>query len=254
MKQEKENFSTQMHLDCRFSSIAYSWFTAPINEKLRHAEYQLLTGIMKRLCGRCICLAGFSEQWGAQLFSKNNFVFSLGSLHLGFSSMHSSIYHWPIYSNAVDIVLLHHSLEWYTSPKRVLIETCRVLRPGGTLILVGFNPLSLLSLCCIASYRYPKELKLTKWYTVQKIKNWLNILGFIDISIDFAFRLAPFYFPIHAITRRDRQQLQIPFGSIFILEAMKERCGLLLSGQDQHSAQNIIETSYAGATCTQHHF
>ena len=38
-------------------------------------------------------------------------------------------------SETIDVMLLHHALEFSTSPKAVLAEAGRVVMPGGHLIL-----------------------------------------------------------------------------------------------------------------------
>jgi SAM-dependent methyltransferase len=43
----------------------------------------------------------------------------------------------------MDLVLLHHAQDFSPHPHQVLREAARVLRGGGNLVLIGFNPLSL---------------------------------------------------------------------------------------------------------------
>ena len=45
----------------------------------------------------------------------------------------------PIANNSADAILLHHALDVTRHPQ-VLREAVRVLRPGGTLLVLGFNP------------------------------------------------------------------------------------------------------------------
>ncbi len=49
----------------------------------------------------------------------------------------------PLENNSVDLIVLHHSLDYEQNPHGVLREMSRILIPGGSLVLVGFNPWSL---------------------------------------------------------------------------------------------------------------
>lgn len=48
----------------------------------------------------------------------------------------------PFVDDAFDLVLLRHAVEVSSTPHAFLAEACRVLAPGGTLVLTGVHPLS----------------------------------------------------------------------------------------------------------------
>lgn len=48
----------------------------------------------------------------------------------------------PFMDDAFDLVLLRHAVEVAVAPQQFLIEACRVLAPGGMLVLTGVHPLS----------------------------------------------------------------------------------------------------------------
>lgn len=49
----------------------------------------------------------------------------------------------PFADQALDLVVLPHTLEQATDPHRALAEVARVLRPEGRVVIVGLNPVSL---------------------------------------------------------------------------------------------------------------
>ena len=49
----------------------------------------------------------------------------------------------PFPDQALDLVVLPHTLEQATDPHRTLAEVARVLRPEGKVVIVGLNPVSL---------------------------------------------------------------------------------------------------------------
>ena len=47
----------------------------------------------------------------------------------------------PLQGESVDSLIIHHALEYTEQPHRVLREAVQALRPGGHLVVLGFNPL-----------------------------------------------------------------------------------------------------------------
>jgi len=48
----------------------------------------------------------------------------------------------PFSNDSIDVVLLHHALEFAENPHALLREAHRVLAPQGHILILGFNPLS----------------------------------------------------------------------------------------------------------------
>ena len=81
----------------------------------------------------------------------------------------------PFAANTFSSVILPHVLEGHRLPHQVLREAHRVLRPEGCLLITGFNPLSLVSL---QRYLRPKAALKGDYYTVKRVRDWLQLLGF----------------------------------------------------------------------------
>ncbi|MEW6692983.1 MAG: class I SAM-dependent methyltransferase [Pseudomonadota bacterium] len=83
----------------------------------------------------------------------------------------------PIAAESVDLVLLHHVLEYALDPHQVLREADRVLLPEGHLLLMSFNPVGLWGLRGLihAGRRAP-------WYGHRlgrrRLHDWLGLLGY----------------------------------------------------------------------------
>ena len=87
----------------------------------------------------------------------------------------------PIPKRSIDGLLLAHTVELSRYPHEVLREAERVLKGGGRLMLLGFNPVSLFGLRrLMAGGQYPPGL--AQLVTVRRLRDWLSLLGF-DVTI-----------------------------------------------------------------------
>lgn len=77
----------------------------------------------------------------------------------------------PFLSDSIDVVVARHVLEVTPKPYRALQEIYRVLIPNGKLVLVGFNPFSLLG----AKNLLNKDNNMISIY---QLRQWSQDLGF----------------------------------------------------------------------------
>ena len=84
----------------------------------------------------------------------------------------------PFATQSLDLVVLPHVLEFATHPHRILREVERVLVPEGSVVVAGFNPLSLWGL----RRSFAGNLGAVPWQgqylSVPRLKDWLTLLGF----------------------------------------------------------------------------
>ncbi len=85
----------------------------------------------------------------------------------------------PLPSDTLDVVVLHHALDFAPYPHAVLVEAARTLRPGGRLILIAFNPYSLFG---VRKWLLSPLRKATVWrhnsLRRARLVDWLALLGF----------------------------------------------------------------------------
>lgn len=92
----------------------------------------------------------------------------------------------PIQTESMDLVILPHMLEFDEHRFRTMREIDRVLKPGGELIILTFNPFSYSVL-----YQYLWERKLSdSWRSHflgrSRIQDWLQLMNFEVLStVDF---------------------------------------------------------------------
>ena len=89
-----------------------------------------------------------------------------------------SEYELPFATGSLDLVLLPHVLEFSAHPHRVLREVKRVLVPEGSVVISGFNPLSLWGLRRLIARRGAEAPWSGHYRSAMRIRDWLNLLGF----------------------------------------------------------------------------
>ncbi len=97
----------------------------------------------------------------------------------------------PFDSSSIDLVLMPHVLEFADNPHQIIREVERVLMPEGNLLISGFNPYSLWGLHRKLGRKqgYPWQGHFIK---LQRMKDWLALLGFEVVGGRFAAYAPPF--------------------------------------------------------------
>ncbi|MFN3713029.1 MAG: class I SAM-dependent methyltransferase [Alcanivoracaceae bacterium] len=83
----------------------------------------------------------------------------------------------PFANHSLDLVLMHHSLDFEANPHEVLREATRTLIPGGTLVVIGFNPFSLWGLTRLLRIGSGRLPWLARFLPAQRVHDWLGVLG-----------------------------------------------------------------------------
>ena len=137
----------------------------------------------------------------------------------------------PFETGSIDLVLLPHVLEFNQHPHEILREVERVLQPEGSVIISGFNPLSLWGLRRALGSKegYPW---CGNFISVQRMKDWMALLGFEVDAAHYACYAPPF----NGSTLLTRAQSLEPvkernlaaIGGIYVLQAKKRVPGMRL--------------------------
>lgn len=149
----------------------------------------------------------------------------------------------PFAGASIDGVVLHHALDVAADRRGTLREAARVLKPGGRLVVVGFNPLSLWLLSKpLAAFRDLRPL------SVPRLGEWLTVLGMTRDArtVYLNYRSA---LPVALAGDRWRtasawvNRLQPPLGGAYVLAATKRGHGYIL--QDRNRRQHGRELAPA---------
>jgi len=138
--------------------------------------------------------------------------------------------HLPFESDSVDVVILHHVLEFSQHPHQLLREATRILAPHGTLIVVGFNPISLWGVWQAINGLFSGSLWQNRLINTMRLYDWLTLLDCSVGRVDYGGTGAPIvnYRWRRALNAIDRvaEKLHLPFGSFYVLTAKKEIASL----------------------------
>jgi SAM-dependent methyltransferase len=140
------------------------------------------------------------------------------------------VLHLPFESDSVDVVILHHVLEFSQHPHQLLREASRILAPHGTLIIVGFNPVSLWGVWQAVNGLFSGSLWQNRLINPTRLYDWLTLLDCSVGRVDYGGTGAPIvnYRWRRLLNAIDRfaEKLHLPFGSFYVLTAKKEIASL----------------------------
>ncbi len=87
----------------------------------------------------------------------------------------------PFATDSIDVLVLHHAIDFSGQPRGILREAARVLIPGGKLVIVGFNPVSLWGLVRLFRRRVVPVPWRGQFLSPSRLSDWLSVL---DFSVD----------------------------------------------------------------------
>lgn len=168
---------------------------------------------------------------GSRISHKINVAPLLKGKHLEaeatLSPLISSYQSLPLPSESVDLVILHHLLDYSQSPHQLLREVSRVLIPRGHLVIVGFNPWSGFGLMRqVARLLTRRPLWRHQALRRGRLIDWLQLVDLQPVAVERGFYRPPFRHRgmlerLHWIERWGKK-LQCPGGGFYTIVACKE--------------------------------
>jgi len=137
-------------------------------------------------------------------------------------SIESEFHELPIASGSIDLVILPHALEYIENPRQLLAEACRIVKPEGHIVILGFNPVSLWGLKkqFIHSQLMPWS---TNFISANLVKSWLRLADFELVNQDYCLFRPPLkqkglYKKLHFLEWFGHKCFR-PFGGAYVLIA-----------------------------------
>jgi len=213
------------------------WFEGPLGEVLLAKESEVLFQGVRRLHGDALLWLGPIEMTHLELDRCMVRQRVFGAMHDvrpgrpvlggGASVYRGRIEQLPFAPASLDAVVVHHAFDCTADPRGAIREIAKALRPGGRVLICGFNPWSFWGLRRVyASFREP-QIFVRRFVSPARLLDWLAVLGFdVDDDVRYSMYRPPvtridFERSGWARLRRAMVQLRLPVGGVYFVLARK---------------------------------
>lgn len=222
-----------------------SWFDSELGRHVLEFERRLLDRKLPGLFGFHLMQLGISRQ--TMLFEssviRHKFALAGAPGAPGVSAL-AEPEQLPIESDSVDVVILHHALEFSENPHQLLREAARVTVPHGSLLIVGFNPWSAFGVRALIGRRFGHPVWGSRLLGARRIADWLALLDFALDSTQYGFHSLPVNHAgvLQRFAGLDRlgERWSLPWGSIYVIHACKQVSPLIPLRQPRRRARPRI--------------
>lgn len=157
------------------------WFDSELGKELLQEEQTLLERVLPSMFGYYLMQTGTGKpRWLAESSTIHNklYVSEQAQTSPHYRCICSRLDDLAIATESVDVAILHHSLDFESSPHRVLREISRAVIPGGKIIIVGFNPWSIWGLCRFFLMQTARMPWSGNFISPYRLSDWLKLLDF----------------------------------------------------------------------------
>ena len=143
--------------------------------------------------------------------------------------------------DSIDLAILHHTLDFTTSPHQALREASRVVKSSGHLLIIGFNPMSLWGMRKLISRKKTAPWN-GRFISGHRIEDWLNLLNFEVCSSDYHFLRPPImsYRFLERFAFLDNiDKGRFPLGAYYMILA-KKHVGCSIATKPRWKKANVV--------------
>ena len=131
----------------------------------------------------------------------------------------------PLASDSIDVVVLHHGLDFTDDSHKLLREVTRVLRPGGQLLIIGFNPYSYWGIWKL----FKRKINLPwrgRFISRRRLSDWLQLLDLQIDSVSYGLHFPPLNLS-RMLKHAQRMEsfgskIRSPFGGAYFILCVKQ--------------------------------
>lgn len=172
-----------------FNSVKYTqqlqeWYSTPAGQSLYKELLLKLENVLPNLFGyHALQMGGLAEDIDLISSSKIGQKIYM-TLNAEQGNVVANPLALPFPQNTLDLIVLPHTLDISPEPHQVLREIHRVLISEGHVVIVGFNPFSMMGLSKLMLVRSHRAPWAGHFYTARRLKDWLSLLGFKVMDIN----------------------------------------------------------------------
>lgn len=201
------------------------WYDSPLGQRVRDQERQRLEEILPNLFGYHLMQVGAVAD-GLLSASRvlHRATMAIGQdTDAGGAGLRGDPAQLPISSDALDALILYHTLEYAADPRQILREAERVLVAEGNIVVVGFNPWSLWGLWrSLGRRRASAAPWCGRFVGLPRLRDWLSLLGFEILSAGQLFRRPPLQRPALLERLSCMEGTRLLPGGVYVLVARKK--------------------------------
>ena len=202
------------------------WFQTPQGAAVLSAELDAVRPIVSRFFGYHILQIGCTEEHSliADSPAGHKIIFA-PSYRAGSRNPVANNEELPLANDSIDAVVLHHALDFTENSHRLLREATRVLRPGGQMLIVGFNPGSHWGLWKL--FKRKRQIPwCARFLSKRRLTDWLKLLDLHIDSVRFGLHFLPLKYVrwLKYAQRLERFGIRMhsPLGGAYIIVCLKQ--------------------------------
>ncbi len=208
------------------SALVSQWYQTPQGIAVLEAEKAMTSPIIERLFGYHILQVGPNEEVSLIENSPvgHKIIFA-PRWQPGAKQAVADIEELPLATDSIDVVVVHHALDFADDSHRLLREVTRVLRPGGQMLIVGFNPLSYWGVWRL----FKRKINIPwrgRFISKRRLSDWLKLLNLQIDSVDYGLHFLPMKYS-RLLKQAQKfenagQKIRSPLGGAYFILCVKQ--------------------------------
>ena len=205
------------------------WFQTDAGHLLLKQQKALTDEVLQGLFGYHLLQVSICRDTCLYDSSKVRHRFAMGPLAGGKISGVCHEHQLALENESIDVAILHHVMEYSDHPHQLLREVSRVMMPSGHLLVLSFNPYSLMGMFSLLHRVRGWGIWQNHLLGIRRLADWLTFMDFTVQSVQYGYYQPPLNGKLmHKLSSMERlfNRWQLPFGGFYMLVARKDESRL----------------------------